>query len=165
MAKILVHIDWDALVRGFPVEGEVSEVPGVGPVPVAAVRAMMATGDAFLAAVVTRGVDVATVAHLGRRPTAYQATALEWTNPICSVAGCNVTEGLQTDHRLDWSRSRITLLRLLDRLCAYHHRLKTVEGWALVAGAGKRDFVGPDDSRHPEYRGGAVRVRKQRRPV
>jgi hypothetical protein len=32
---------------------------------------------------------VATVAHLGRRPTAFQLTALQWQDPICDVEGCN----------------------------------------------------------------------------
>jgi len=38
---------------------------------------------------------------------------------------------------------------LLDRLCRYHHRLKTTMGWALVEGSGRRDFVPPEDPRHP----------------
>ncbi|MGQ0520445.1 MAG: hypothetical protein ACT4PX_04725, partial [Actinomycetota bacterium] len=67
--KVLVRIDWDALVRGWPIEGEVCEIAGLGPVAVSVVRAMIESGDAFLAAVVTKGVDVATVAHLGRRPS------------------------------------------------------------------------------------------------
>jgi hypothetical protein len=40
------------------------------------------------------------------------------------------------------------MLELLDRLCRYHHRLKTTKGWALVEGSGKRDFVPPADPRH-----------------
>ena len=49
-AKVIVRIDWDALVRGWPIEDEVSEIAGVGPVPVSVVRAMIESGDAFLAA-------------------------------------------------------------------------------------------------------------------
>jgi hypothetical protein len=41
---------------------------------------------------------------------------------------------------------------LLDKLCRFHHRLKTNEGWALVEGTGKRDFVPPDDPRHPRHK-------------
>jgi len=47
--------------------------------------------------------------------------------------------------------AHITVLELLDRLCRYHHRLKTTNGWALVDGTGKRDFVPPEDPRHPRY--------------
>jgi hypothetical protein len=43
------------------------------------------------------------------------------------------------------------VLELLDRLCRYHHRLKTTNGWALVDGTGKRDFVPLEDPRHPRY--------------
>jgi hypothetical protein len=40
---------------------------------------------------------------------------------------------------------------LLDRLCTHHHDLKSIEGWGLVAGRGKRRFVPPDDPRHPRH--------------
>ncbi|MDP9389395.1 MAG: hypothetical protein M3Q48_16140, partial [Actinomycetota bacterium] len=33
-AKVLVHIDWDAFIRGWPIDGEVCEIAGLGPVPV-----------------------------------------------------------------------------------------------------------------------------------
>ena len=35
------------------------------------------------------------------------------------------------------------MLDHLDLLCHHHHRLKTVDNWALVAGRGKRAFVSP----------------------
>ena len=133
-----------------PLRGvKVVEIAGIGPVPVGVVRTMMATGDAFLAAVVTKGVDVATVAHLGRRPTAYQHTGLDWLSPGCTRAGCNRTDGLEIDHRIDWARSKITLLRYLDRLCTHDHDLKTHHGWALTHGVGKRPMVPPDHPDHP----------------
>ena len=147
--KIVVRIDWDALLRGFPIEGEVCEIAGLGPVPVGVVRTMMATGDAFLAAVVTKGVDVVNVAHLGRKATVYQQTGLDWLSPGCSNLGCNRTDGLEIDHRVDWCGSRITLLRFLDRLCGHDHDLKTYKGWALVDGVGKRPLVPPDHPQHP----------------
>jgi hypothetical protein len=157
-AKVVVRIDWDALVRGWPAGGEVCEIAGVGPVPVSAVRAMVASGDAFLAAVVTKGTDVVNVAHLGRRPSAAQCSGLDWLSPTCSVSGCNASVRLEADHRKDWADTRITLLALLDRLCRHHHRLKTTKGWALVTGTGKRLMVAPDDPRHPgRARAGPVR--------
>ena len=125
------------------------EIAGVGPVPVGVVRTMMASGDAFLTAVVTKGVDVVNVAHLGRRATAYQHTGLDWLSPGCGRAGCNRTDGLEIDHRIDWARSKITLLRFLDRLCDHDHDLKTYQGWSLVDGVGKRPMVPPDHPQHP----------------
>lgn len=149
--KIIVHIDWDALLRGWPIESEVCEIAGLGPVPVSVVRAMMASGDAFLAAVVTKGVDVANVVHLGRRPTAYQGTALDWLSPTCTTEGCNGSVRLETDHRIDWAKTKVTLLRWLERHCEHCHDKKTRLGWALVEGRGKRPMVPPDDPRHPAH--------------
>lgn len=149
--KVVVRIDWDALVRGWPIEGEVCEIAGLGPVAVSAVRAMLASGDAFLAGVVTKGVDVVSVFHLGRRPTAYQGTALDWTSPTCTTLGCNNTSRLETDHREDWAHTKVTLLRWLERHCEHCHDFKTRHGWSLVDGTGKRPFVPPDDPRHPRH--------------
>ncbi len=147
--KVIVRIDWDAFVRGWPIGGEVCEIAGLGPVPVLVARAMVESGDAFLAGVVTRGHDVVNVVHLGRKPTRFQETALEWLAPTCTTLGCNATERLQVDHREDWARTKVTLLGWLDHLCPSCHDKKTRLGWALVEGHGKRPFVPPDDPRHP----------------
>lgn len=147
--KLLVRVDFDALVRGCPAGNETCEIAGFGPVAVSAVRALLETGDPFLAAVVTRGKHIVGVAHLGRRPTAHQRSALEWLYPTCAAEGCNSLTYLEFDHREDWASTRTTVFDLLDRLCGHHHRLKTTEDWALVEGRGKRAFVPPDDPRHP----------------
>ena len=115
---------------------------------------MVASGDAFLAGVVTKGVDVASVFHLGRKPTAYQSTALDRTSPTCTTLGCDGTVRLETDHREDWARTKVTLLRWLERHCRSCHAKKMRAGWALVEGHGKRPLVPPDDPRHPSRRGG-----------
>jgi hypothetical protein len=148
--KIIVRIDWDAFVRGWPADGEMCEIAGLGPIPVSLVREMAASGDPFLAAVVTRGTDVATVAHLGRRATAAQRTALQWREPTCDVEGCAST-WLEIDHRDDWAATRITALWLTDRKCGHHHDLKTYHGWASVPGVGKRPFVPPGHPDHPGH--------------
>ena len=148
--KVVVRVDLPALLRGYPIQGEVCEIAGFGPVAVSAVRDLLDTADPFLAAVVTAGEAVVGVAHLGRRPRAVQQTALQWLYPTCAAEGCSTTTAwLEIDHRVDWARSHLTVLDLLDRLCAHHHDLKTREGWALVEGRGKRAFVPPDDPRHP----------------
>ena len=149
--KIIVRVDLAALLRGFPTGDEVCDIPGYGPIPVAAVREMLATGSPVLAAVVTKGIDVATVAHLGRDPTAHQRTALEWLNPRCRAEGCDRTVGLEVDHRIDWAPTEVTLLGWLEWLCSHHHQLKTSKKWRLVHGKGIRAFVPPDDPRHPNH--------------
>jgi hypothetical protein len=155
-ASILVRVDWDSLLRGYPIEGEVCEIAGHGPVPVSAVRDMVGSGDPFLAAIATRGERVVGVAHLRRRPTAHQRTALLWQDPVCPVEGCSRHVGLEQDHRAPWADTKITLLDLMDRLCRPHHALKTRRGWSLIAGSGKRAFVSPDDPRHPRNANPAV---------
>jgi hypothetical protein len=148
-AKILARVDLAALLRGYPLGGETCEIAGFVPVAVSAVRDLLDGGDPFLAAVVTDGEAVVGVAHLGRRPRAVQQTALEWLYPTCAAAGCTATAHLEIDHNLPWATSHLTVFDLLDRLCPHHHDLKTLEGWALVERRGRRDFVPPDDPRHP----------------
>ena len=148
-AKVIARVDLAALLRGRPVDGEICELAGFGPVAVSAIRDLLDTGDPFLAAVVTKGEQVVGVAHLGRRANAHQQTALEWLYPTCAVEGCGTIARLETDHRVDWAKSHTTIFDLLDRLCRHHHDLKTLDGWGLVDGHGKRPFVPPDDPRHP----------------
>jgi len=148
-AKVIARVDLATLLRGHPLDGETCEIAGFGPVAVSAVRDLMDTGDPFLAAVATSGEAVVGVAHLGRRPRAVQRTALEWLYPTCAAEGCTTTAWLENDHRLDWADSHITVFDLLDRLCSHHHHRKTLDGWALVDGRGKRAFVSPGDPRHP----------------
>jgi hypothetical protein len=144
-AKLIARVDLPTLLRGYPAGDEVCELAGYGPVAVSVLRDLIDTGDPFLAAVVTKGQAVVGVAHLGRRPNAWQQTALEWLYPTCAVEGCSAVARLEIDHRVDWSASHLTVLDLLDRLCPHHHRLKTREGWRLVEGRGKRAFVPPAD--------------------
>lgn len=105
------------------------EPAGFGPVAVSAVRDLIDAGDPFLAADVTRGQDVAGVAHLGQRVTVGQQTALEWLYPTCAVQGCSSLTWLGNDDGVDWARSRVTTVDLLDRVCSHHHDLKSIDGW------------------------------------
>ena len=129
------------------------EIAGFGPVAVSAVRDLIDTADPFLAAVVTRGEAVVGVAHLGRRPSASQQSALEWLYPTFAVEGCSASTWLENDHRVEWASSHVTVFDLLDRLCSHHHDLKSLDGWGLVEGTGKRAFVPPDDPRHLRHAG------------
>ena len=154
--KAIVRIDHTALVRGRTQPGETSEVAGIGPVPVSVVREWMDSGDLFLTAVVTNGVDVATVAHLGRRPTAFQTTAMQWRDVTCRIQGCKRLPA-EWDHHEDWADTKQTRLWDLGGLCKHHHDLKTNKGYRLVptgggGGEGERHadgkfrLVPPDDS-------------------
>jgi hypothetical protein len=148
--KAIIRADFDALLRGYPVDGEVVEIAGM-PVAVSAVEDVIASGSAFLAGLVTNCEQVVGVAHFGRAPNVKQQTALEWLYPTCAAEGCARGARLQRDHRVDWSKTHVTVLDLLDLLCEFHHGLKTTAGWGLVEGRGKRPFVPPDDPRHPQH--------------
>ena len=137
-----VVIDHAALLRGKAEAGERCEVAGGGPVPVRVVRSML--DDAFVTAVVSDGVDVSTVAHLGRRPTAHQRSALEVRDPECVVPACHVRVGLEIDHVEPWSATRVTRLDALARLCRFHHAQKTHEGYRLEGGPGHWRWLKPD---------------------
>jgi hypothetical protein len=150
--EVMVRIDHSALVRGYALDGETCELAGFGPVSPQVVADIMESEDPFYKAVLTKGKDVVGVAHLGRRPNAHQRSALDWLYPSCAVAGCGVrSQYCQTDHREDWAKSHVTVFELLDRLCKFHHDLKTYQGWSLVEGKGKRAFVPPEDPRHPRH--------------
>jgi hypothetical protein len=149
----LVRVDLETLMRGFPVSGETCELVGYGPISVSAVNDLINDGDPFVAAILTKGKHLVGVAHLGRHPTAWQRSALEWLYPTCAAEGCPAPAAhLQIDHRIDWAATHITLLDWLDALCPHHHDTKTRHNWSLVAGTGKRPFVAPDDPRHPRHK-------------
>jgi hypothetical protein len=161
-AKIIVRIDHTALTRGHVEPGEICEIAGVGPVPVATVKAMMS--DAFIAAVVTKGEAVANVAHLGRKVTAKQRTALEWRGLRCAVAGCPARQFLEIDHLIDWAATHHTKLDELEWLCPHHHDLKTYQGYRLEPGTGPRRLLAPDHPDNPNPHRGPP-DRRQRDPA
>ena len=135
-AQFTVHIvvDHATLVLGGTVDGGVCEIPGVGPVSVEWVRELL--GSAFLTAIVKKGKDIVTVAHLGRHVPAEIQTALIVSGRECDVAGCNLRGYLERDHVHDHAHGGPTAYWNLGWLCYWHHRLKSA-GWQL----GERDPV------------------------
>jgi hypothetical protein len=142
----LLRIDFTALQRGWTEGDEVCEIAGIGPIPVNRARELLS--DSVIKLIATRGEQVANVTHYRRSPNTAQRVALLWSQPTCSVAGCDHSI-VQIDHRDDWHKTHRTRLEDLDPLCPHHHRLKTYHGWALVEGTGKRAMVAPHDPRHP----------------
>lgn len=140
--KVIATVSHDALVRGYTEAGETCEIAGVGPVPVDTVKAMME--DAFLAAVVTDGVDVYNVAHLGRKPTAHQRTALEARGAQCEVPGCGSTMSLEIHHTRQWAKTFETSLRELAWVCKHDHGQISYDGFELVGPPGDRMWISPD---------------------
>ncbi len=163
--KVIVRIDHTALLRGHTVAGETCDIPGLGPISVTAARDLMQ--DAFLAAVITRGRDVCTVAHLGRSLSAFQRTAIEALGLRCTNRACNRTVAIQIDHRTPWAEVHETKLDNQDPLCPNCHRLKTHHGWTLEPGSGPRRFVPPGGPPGPDEppRGTSGADRQTRAPA
>jgi hypothetical protein len=146
----LIRADIESLQRGSVEGDDICEIAGLGPIPATVARDLL--GDAILKLVITKGVDVANVTHLGRSPTVAQQVALWWRSPMCTREGCTRTQRLQNDHQLGWTNTHRTRVDETDPLCGHDHDLKTYYGWALIAGQGRRPLVPPDDPRHPKYR-------------
>ena len=144
----LIRVDLDALRRGqVSGDDELCEITGLGPVPVATARELL--GESVLKLVITKGVDVLNVTHLGRGANAAQQIALLWRQPMCTRQGCGKRHRIENDHRDDWARVHCTELQNLDPLCHADHLLKTGHGWALTEGHGIRPMVPPDHPDHP----------------
>ena len=144
----LVRVDLEAMQRGAVEGDEVCEISGLGPIPVPVAEELL--GDAVLKLVITKGVDVVNVTHLGRAPTVAQKAALWWRSPTCDVLGCPRTQRLEIDHDTGWATTHTTRVDDANCLCDHHHDLKTYFSWAMVEGTGPREMVPPDDPRHPK---------------
>jgi hypothetical protein len=153
-ALVRIRVDGEALLRGYTEDGETCEIPGLGAVPVALPRSVI--HDAILQLIVTRGTDITTVVSDSRYVRKALAIALEERDQTCVVPQCTVTDPLQRDHwQVDYSKNGPTSLDNLARLCVYHHRQKTSQGWRLFGPPGQWRFEktsgaeGPPDDGDP----------------
>ena len=146
-AKVIFRVDTTAATRGHTEPGELCEIAGQGPVPVTSVVDAI-DGGALVAAVLTDGVDIHKVVHLGRNPTALQRTALEWTTAgTCAIRGCTNTSRIEIDHVAPWTDTHRTQLDQLAAVCGHHHDLKTHHGhrFGPPGPDGKRQLIPPPE--------------------
>jgi hypothetical protein len=130
-------------------DGDTCEIPGVGPVPIETARSLM--GDAITDLVITNGVDVTTVCHLGRSIPAPLKTALIERDRCCVVPGCDVSRGLEIDHwRISFADGGPATLENLARLCSHHHYLRTHRGFQLLGGPGRWRWEAPETPKIPK---------------
>jgi hypothetical protein len=147
-ARVNVHIDYAALVRGRTLPGETCHIRGVGPVSVATARALL--GDAVLNLIVTDGVDVYNVVRAGRFVPAHVQTALEVRDPQCCRPTCGQQQHLQNHHyKIDYAQLNITRLSELARLCPFDHRLITDHKARLDGGPGHWQWTNLTDGPPP----------------
>jgi hypothetical protein len=137
-----VMVDHAAWARGRTEEGELCEISGVGPIPVASAQAM--AGDAFVKVLVGDGTDIQRVAHMGRTIPVHVRSALIARDARCVVPGCEVTKGLEIDHwQVPFSEGGSSELWNLCRICHRHHYEKTHCGAILAGGPGGWTWTPP----------------------
>jgi hypothetical protein len=142
-AEVIVTVDAAALKRGHADSGETCDIAGVGHVAVSTAKSLL--GEGFLSILVMKGTDITTVARAGRAVPADVAKALIARDPVCCVPGCEVTEGLERDHRVvPFIDGGTTSLENLARLCRWHHYLRTYRGYHLDGKPGEWEWVGPE---------------------
>jgi len=129
-AVMNIRVDIDALKRGHTEHGEVCEIAGVGPIPVAIATEYL--GEAFLKLLIVDGVDIKTVAHMGRAIPAPLRTAVEERDRVCQVPTCDMSLGLEIDHIVPFAEGGPASLENLVRLCKRHHLQKTHDGYRLI---------------------------------
>jgi hypothetical protein len=141
---VVFRVDGSAYLRGYAKSGELCEIAGFGPVPVATVRRQLPAS--FVKIVVRRGVDVVNVCHAGRSVPAHLQTALDERDAVCVVPGCDVAQGLENHHWQEtYADGGATSLDNLARICARHHDLITYGGWSLQGGSLRWRLVPPPD--------------------
>jgi hypothetical protein len=138
----ILLLNLESLQRGHVEGDEVCEIPGVGPVPVSVARELL--GEAFLKLVIRDGVDIRTVVHLGRKPTAEQRTAAfvrdggRCVRPTCD------RRIQEIDHIDPWTETKHTTLDELGGLCRPDHDLKTHRGHTYRHGPNGWEWTTPD---------------------
>ena len=148
---INIRVDIEALKRGRTEHGEIWEIAGVGPIPVA--TAIEYLGEAFLKLLVIDGTDIKTIAHMGPAIPAKVRTGVEERDRVCQVPTCDMSVGLEIDHIKPFAEGGPASLENLVRLCKRHHLQKTHDGYRLeklevVASATTRwAWRAPPDSR------------------
>jgi hypothetical protein len=144
---IVVRIDHTAFTRGHTVTGEICEIAGIGPIPVAVAQRL--ANDVFFKALITDGTDVRSISHLGRTIPARLRTAVEESQPECVIAGCHIDRHLEIDHKTPVEEQGPTALWNLNRLCHHHHRVKTIQK-LRVAGEGTNKHLVPGPRPPPD---------------
>ena len=146
---MIVHVAYEAIVRGALADGETCEIRGIGPIPLEVAQSLAL--DSILRVLVTKGGQPMAVTPGVRTIPVALRQLIEARDRTCVVPGCDVKVGLQIDHRMPFSQLGPTDLENCALLCKRHHDMKTYLGWVLARTAdGSWTFTPPDDYRDPE---------------
>ena len=146
---MIVHVAYEALVRGSLADGEVCEIRGVGPIPLDVARRL--GSDSILRVLVTKGAQPMAVTPGVRTIPRALRILLEARDKVCAIRGCDVSRGLQIDHCVDFALLGPTDLENCAPLCRVHHDMKTYLGFRRVRDEdGEWILVPPDDYLDPD---------------
>ena len=118
---LMILVDFEALRRGVALPGERCDIPGIGPVAVETARSYL--GEAALKFIISDGVSVAAVAHMGRRRGAHLRSAL--ASMFNSCVDCGRSLRLEWDHVEPSAKGGVTSFENLRPRCKACHRAKT----------------------------------------
>jgi hypothetical protein len=125
-----VHVGLQPLLNGKTGPGEMCEIPGVGPVPVAHAREVLSHG--LLQLVITDGVDVQTVVSNTRHVPKALKIAIAVRDRTCKIRGCDCDRMLERHHTHAYEKPHRTTYKELGNLCPKHHHLVTHKGYTTT---------------------------------
>lgn len=128
-ALVEVRVDLAALLRGYTEKGEICEVAGVGPIPVASARELSV--DSLLYGLLYEANDIVGTTTMQRTIPTPMRRALIERDRVCVVTGCDRMCCLEFDHVTEFARGGATSMANLVRMCSHHHSLKTYHGYQL----------------------------------
>jgi hypothetical protein len=148
--ELHLRVDQAAFEREKTVAGEICEIEGIGPIPVATARNL--STQAVVNALVVNGTDISLCAALGRTIPIGLERALIERDRTCIGDGCPVTDNLEIHHIDPVVPNGITSLQNCCRLCRWHHYLCTHHGWRVEGEPGDWRLVPPTTGRAPPDR-------------
>lgn len=151
--RLVVRIDFAALMRGSVEPGEMCEIPGVGPVPVAVARDVL--GSELCDIVIHHGTDIRTVVCGSRSATlALRRAVLERDGYVC--VDCRSPFGLELDHFQPASITNHTIYDEYGPRCRRCHKQKSQREAATTRAAGiaRRRSPHPQDATRATPRAG-----------
>jgi hypothetical protein len=147
-ADVVFVCSLDSYRRGHTEGDELCHVIGSGPVPVSVVRDAVAN-DAFVKAVLVRGVEIHKVVHFGRKMKAELRTALDlgpaptFEGAVCIEPGCDRRHGLEWDHDDPVANDGVTSYENMKARCRPDHWSKTERDRRAGLLGGRRKERGP----------------------
>jgi hypothetical protein len=143
-AMVIVHVSYEAITRGSLADGDVCEIKGIGPIALDAARRLAA--DSVLRILVTKGGQPMVVTPGVRTVPRALRLLVEGRDTVCIVPGCDISKGLQFEHRKDFALLGPTDADNCGMMCPGHHNMKTYLGYRLdKADDGSFTFTPPDD--------------------